>query len=417
MPGEPGAFTFLQVSDVHLDSKLASLRLSLPVAKRHERNKEILSAFLKCLTIAGERKVDAVLVPGDLWDSESIGLNTLNRLVEAVEAIGPIPVVIAPGNHDYCSADSLYNPDVLAARGMRPWPANVHIFQSGKFDTWSHPNRPDVSFTGRAFTGNTLVSERLLGGPVPKNPDAAINILLFHGSLDGYGGGDAGWPGKITAPFSAAELEKLGFSYAAIGHYHDYTEIRAGSKKLLGAYSGCLAGRGLDECGPRYALVGSVWPSGQCELERLEIDSRRVVSINCDITGSKSNEVLADVAQFLTDAGAREKVDIVFVTLEGRHPVGGEPTYVEEKFADSYYHTRIIDRSRPDYLTERFDKRTTEGRFIQSMLELKKEAIEAGGHLIDNSYDSELTTELIEDALYYGLDALKQKKVVVRHVD
>jgi DNA repair exonuclease SbcCD nuclease subunit len=417
MPGEPGAFTFLQVSDVHLASKLASLRLSLPVAKRHERNKEILNAFLKCLALAQERKVDAVLIPGDLWDSEAVSSQTLNRIIEALDGLGSLPVVIAPGNHDYCSADSLYNPDVLAARGMRPWPANVHVFQTGNFETWRHPQRSDVSFTGRAFTGNTLVSERLLAGPVPRDQAAAVNILLFHGSLDGYSGGDSGWPGKITAPFSAGEVAKLGFTYAAVGHYHDYTEIRSEKGDLLGAYSGCLAGRGLDECGPRYALLGTVYPDGRCELERIEFDNRRVVSISCDITGSKSTEVMADVTQFLSDAGARTQLDIAFVTLEGRHPVGGEPTYVEESLADSYYHTVIIDRSRPDYLTERFDKRTTEGRFIQAMLELKKEAIEAGGHLIDNSYDSELTTELIEDALYYGLDALKQKKVVVRNVD
>ncbi len=414
MPDEAAIFTFLQVSDVHLDSKLNSLRLALPAAKRQLRASEILAAAERAFTVAQEKKVDAVIIPGDLWDADSVS-SSINRLIEAAGALGQIPVVIAPGNHDYCSADSLYNSDVLTSRGMRPWPDNVHIFRSSSWQLFGHPLRADVSFTGRAFTVNTPVSQRLLAQSVPRQM-GGHNLLVFHGSLDGYKGGDSGWPGKVTAPFSAAELLALEFTYAAVGHYHDHTEIRGGGK-LLGAYAGCLVGRGIDESGPRSAIYGTITGDGQCTLERLELDQRRVVAVSCDITGSTAAEVVADVRNLLDSAGARPGSDIVYLHLEGRHVVGGEPTYLAEQLGDIYWHFVVVDESRPDYLTQRFDRRTTEGRFIQSMLELKRQSIEAGGYIVDSSYDCELTPDLIEDALYYGLDALKQKKVSVRYVD
>lgn len=419
MPVEAGTFTFLQVSDAHLDSKLSSLRLALPPAKRHDRNEEILQVLLKSFSLARERNLDAVLIAGDLWDSESITGTTLNRLMEAAGDLGNLPVVIAPGNHDYCAAESPYNRNFLKVRGMRQWPGNVHIFSQPEFTTWSHPAISQVSITGRAFVANVPVTERLLTAPVPKGSDALVNILLFHGSLDNYKGRDNAWPGKTTAPFSATELEKQGFNYTAVGHYHHHTEIVSTSGTLLGAYSGCLAGRGADECGPRYVLIGTIplQPGAVCTLEPIELDSRRIVQITCDVTGSTSAEVVKDIQQLLSDAGARTGTDIVCIALEGRHPIGGEPTYVADSFRDSYYHVAVSDQSRPDYLTDRFDRRTTEGRFIHALTEMKREALESGGYLVDNSYDCELTPELIEDALYYGLDALKQKKVTVRYVD
>lgn len=421
MTAKPAAFKFLQISDCHLDAKMASKRVGLPAAKRQERADELLQVLVRAIDLAAESAVDAVIVPGDLWDSESVTSRTVNRLIEKLAATGDIPVVIAPGNHDYYSADSLYSAESLTARGMRQWPPGVHIFKSGAFSSFRHPRREDVSFTGRAFTQNVPVTDRLLSpGPQPDR-DCPINILVFHGSLDEYDGADRGLPGKVTAPFSAGELEALAFTYAAVGHYHHFREIRAGKGPLLGAYAGCPAGRSFDECGPRYVLLGEISAgedgSARVDLEKVEIDKRRFLSVSCDLTGLSQDEVLADIEQSLAAAGARAASDVVRISIEGRHPTGGQPDYVPENLEGRYYHLVVDDCTRPDYLTERFDKRTTEGRFIQAMLDLKKKAESQGGRLSLGEGKADLSVSNIEDALYYGLDALKQKKVTVRNVD
>lgn len=422
MPGKRSCFTFLQVSDVHLDSKLSSMRLSMPPIKRQERKKEILEVLVDALELARKRAVDAVLIPGDLWDGESVTSQTVNTLVETFGALGDIPVLISPGNHDYYSDGSLYSPSALMTRGMRPWPANVHIFPKGEFTTFKHPKLNSVSFTGRAFSGNVSVSSRFMSKFVPQDPTCAVNLLLFHGSLDGYKGLDSSWPGKITAPFSQAELSDLNFSYAAIGHYHNLTEIHNDQGSIIGAYSGCPAGRGFDESGPRYVLIGTIefaddFSPRVVSLEKVEVDKRRFVVVELDITGLTVLEAGNEAKQKLIQAGAREGSDIVCLKIRGRHPIGGEPSEVCENIANKYYHWVIEDASRPGYSLDRFDERTTEGKFIQTLLALKEKLDEAGGGLPLGNDQSELTLEIVEDALYFGLDALKQKKVTVRHVD
>jgi hypothetical protein len=80
------------------------------------------------------------------------------------------------------------------------------------------------------------------------------------------------------------------------------------------------------------------------------------------------------------------------------------------------YHLIIDDATRPDYYLDKMDPRTTEGRFIQYLQNLKVTAESRGGTMTDDQ-SGELTSDIIEDALYYGLDALNQKKVAVPDVD
>ncbi len=421
MSQSPKPFTFLQMSDIHLDSPLGSKRLALSPAKRLERKGEILKAMLKGFTLAKERNLDAIIIPGDVWDSEAVTSQTINRVIEASEEIPHIPIIIAPGNHDYYSTDSLYNQTVLKARAMRLWPANVQIITSPTFVKLGHPGREDVSFTGSAFLNNVPVTSRLLAGDCPKDNHALYNILLFHGSLDGYNGQDAQRPGKHTAPFSAQELEQLDFSWCAVGHYHDYFEIRAkGNDRLLGAYSGCLVGRGLDEPGPHYALIGELSLGAgnqvECKLERHELDQRKIIALTLNISGMTSTQVLDAISNLLSKCGARTQQDIVYLILEGKYAHGGQPTYVEPRFRDFFWHFVVEDRTRPDYLSQSYDPRTTEGKFIDALLQLRRHA-ELADAGMDSTSGDYTSAQVIDDALYYGLDALKQNKVELRHVD
>src|SRR5262249_5486949 len=150
-----------------------------------------------------------------------------------------------------------FQPGVMSARGLKPWSANVHIFNSPNFRTWHLPNRPDVAVTGRAYDSPEPVSERLLRDPLPRSETASINILLYHGFFEGYNGADAAWQDKVTAPFSLAELKQQNFTYTALGHCHQFLELRAEGGLLLGAYSGSAAGRNFDELGPRLAILGT----------------------------------------------------------------------------------------------------------------------------------------------------------------
>jgi len=400
---------FLQISDVHLDAPLAAGRLGLPAEKTRLRTREIRGVLQDACALARQRQVDVVLVPGDLFDDEAVSLDTVNFVIETLGGIAPIPVAIAPGNHDFYSLGSPYNDDLLAARRQRPWPSNVKIFREGSWEIWRPKTVPGLAVTGMAHAAGAAIGERLLAREVPRDGEAAVRILLFHGSRD-----NTDLPrGKIcTVPFSDAELASQDFHYAAIGHYHTSTMIEAPGGRVLGAYAGCPAGRGLDETGPRSVLIGAIATGGEdprVTLERVEVDRRRIHLVEVPCSGLTHREAILRRADEILALRECRGEDIVCLRLAGRVAPGIDLRIPEGYLADRFFHV-VADTSRlrPAYDLDRYRReelRTTEARFAREMLRrIEQEADPARRRLIEN-------------ALYYGLDALIQKEVVPRYED
>lgn len=410
-------FKFLQFSDVHLDSRLSFLKLPLSPNEFKQRRREILEVFLLALEVAKSERVDAVLIPGDLWHNETVRGSTLTRIIEGCAELDDIPIVIAPGDRDCLSEDSFYRDEILQIYGLPTWSENVHIFRTSDFSTYIHPAMPDVTFTGRALTDSAPQSERPLAAPIGRDPNAWANILLLCGSIDGYTGFDRALEPAPYSPFTAEELEEAQFTYSALGHYQDYTEVLSGGGDILGAYSGSLAGRGFDELGPRFALLGTIqnneFGARQCTIEPLELDRRRMVMVSADISGLTREEMLNEITMSIADQGGRIENDLVFLQLEGNYRIDSNPTSVIDELHYRYYNVAVMDYTRPDYLSERFDERTTEAKLVESLLTMKKNAESSGGEFDTTN----AAGVVVEDALYYGLDALRQKRVTVRDVD
>lgn len=417
MPLKTSRFTFLQISDIHLDSRLSANCLGLSSVSRHEFRLNMLKTLFSAFLAAQDELVDAILIPGNLFENEYIRKDTILKVMQAMGQLGDTPVVIAPGDTDHYSFDSPYNSQILSTYGLPLWPSNVHIFTSDTFSTFLHPKRPDVSFTGRALTTSQRDRQRWLSTTVAKDERAPLNILLFHGCLEDDAGADASQRGKLMAPFSRDELESLGFVYAALGHYPDLTQVKSKDGKLLGAYSGCLLGRSFDEAGGRYALIGSIDPSSMvCTLEPVELNNRRMVMVRVDITGLSYKQMIEEIVHHIEEQGVREEQDFICLNLEGNYHQGNEPSLALETLREKYYHLIVIDNTRPDYLSEHFDQRTTEWKFTEAMLEMMKpEQMRANEHM--GWQTPGLSGRTVEDALYYGLDALRQQKVAIRNVD
>ncbi len=275
---------FLQISDVHLDSDFSS-GLNMPPDKVEIRKKEHKGIITKVCQIVKEEEVDIVLIPGDLLDYESSTIDTTNFLIDNFARISPVPVVITPGNHDFYSPSSMYNSDFWTRKKQKDWSDNVIIFRSYNFEAMNIPQCPEVCITGISHSTDRVISERLLKGNVPKKSDK-INLLVFHGSLDGYCPPEK----KVTFPFSREELLNLDFDYAAIGHYHSYSEIKDSRENIKGAYAGCPLGRNLKECGEKYVIVGKVYEDKNIETEKRKIDDRTIYEIPIDCTGGGHND-------------------------------------------------------------------------------------------------------------------------------
>lgn len=353
----------LQSSDWHVGSPLTGRGLALGEELRARRRDEVDGAAERLVAAAREAPPDVVLLPGDLWDAESVPPALFRRLVEAFDALAPAPVFVAPGNHDFAGPGGFYDETFLSALGLPAWPRNVFVFRRADWETRPVPGREDATVTGRAFLSPLLEAARPLAPP-PARPASTHALLAFHGSLESYRGPDAPTGAKRTAPFSAEELAAAGFSWAALGHHHATEVVPGPDGSPLGAYSGSPTGRGFDETGPRSFLRVTLAAGAAPRVEALPADARQLHDLSLDVSG-RDGEALREAALArLLEAGAAP-ADLVRLTLRGR-PGGLRPAAALADLRGLVAHLVLRDRTAPEPEL-RADRATAEGRFALEM--------------------------------------------------
>jgi exonuclease SbcD len=401
-----GLVRLLQVSDLHLGKPFGWL----PAERRDERRREQREALEKAVQEAIERGAHAILIPGDLFDTEGVDADTLAFAIEAFARTGCPPVFIAPGNHDPYSPRSLvWNDRWLKARG-RQWPDHVRVFGE---ETWtSAALADDVRIWGRCFAPKESersrpLSEEALRGITPAGP-RSIDVALFHGSREGHLP-----PGQAeVAPFSDQEALASPFTYLAAGHYHAAGRLAAPEGPVAGvrlAYAGSGVALDATEIGAHGALevrieFGHRQPF--VEIEFVPLDARKVFDLAVDVTGCSSAERVDRRIERAFDDASVGDGDIVTVRLAGRlaRDVRYEPS---RDVIGRVFHLKLDRRKlRPDYPLDSYRERepaTTDERFARTLLER-----------IEATSSAEEKAKL-ERALYYGLDAFQLQEVTPVH--
>ena len=168
------------------------------------RRAALRQTFQNVVKLALELKVDALTIGGDLYEDLRSRQDAARFLAEQLGEL-PFPVLIAPGNHDYWHAGSLY--------ATNDWPDNVHIFSSNQFSPVEVAGHRifGVAHDKPKGTGNLLAGFKV--------PDGLPTIALFHGSERGQL--PAQGEGKEDhAPFAEAEIAQAGFRFGLLGHFH-----------------------------------------------------------------------------------------------------------------------------------------------------------------------------------------------------
>ncbi len=350
----------LQSSDWHVGSPLSGRGLGLTEELRTKRREDVDAAPERLVAAAREVRPDLVLLPGDLWDAENLPPALFRRLVEAIAALAPAPVFVAPGNHDFAGPGGFYDAAFLEALGLPAWPANAVVFRGAGWETLPVPGREDVAVTGRAFLSPLLEAGRPLEPPPPR-PGVPFALLMLHGSLEGYGGPDGPTGAKRTAPFSGEELVSAGFAWAALGHHHRFEVVERESGFPVGAYSGSPTGRGLDETGPRVFLKVTLAQGAAARVETIPADGRQVLDLVLEAGGRDADALRETALAALLEAGATA-ADIVRLTVRGRPAPGTRAVAALSDLKGLVSHLALRDRTVAD--TEgRADRATAEGRF------------------------------------------------------
>lgn len=399
---------FLQVSDLHLGRPFGWL----PTDRRGERRSDQRHALERVVREAIERGVNAILIPGDLFDQDGTDADTLAFVLGAFRVAGCPPVLISPGNHDpYWDASPNWSARVLSVRGQS-WPDHVHIFRTPEWTPKILEGVPGLRFWGRCFSTSGVSNERPLSGvalgPVRPTDPPRIEIGVFHGSREGQCPPQQ----KVTAPFSDAEAQAAAFAYLAVGHYHGGAGLRleGESERSRGvrlAYAGSALALDLTETGPHGALDvriehGNGTPT--VSVEFVELDRRKVFEVVADVGGASSAEDVDRRVQKACDGAGVKDADIAMVRLQGRIATGVRYSGPGQDLRSRAFHIRLdLKGVRPDYDLEAFmmrGPRTTEERFACALLE----------QLVSEK-DPEQRAVLYS-AIYYGLDAFRLREVV-----
>lgn len=403
---------FLQISDLHLNSALSGSKLALPPQKRAQINRDIGQALQRAVRLARDEKVDVVLCPGDLWDDESVSLDAATLIYDQFASLDPIPVLIAPGNHDPYNAASYHHPAWYRAKVNRPHPPNVHVFDQPRIHVITLPQLPSVQFYGCCFEENRPRRERVLDGLRPESDDS-LNVLLLHGSQDDIIAPDAN--ALLTAPFSRPELLACSFDYIALGHYHRYSAILDDAGRIRAAYGGIPVARSLDETGEHYVLIGEIEQGGlrADSLKKVHLDPRRILRVQAQVDSTITNSAAArERVEAALEAASVGKEDIVYVELNGRtHPEIASFDF-DPAWCDSRCFHLVVDQTRlePEYdidalLADEASQKRIDGRFAARMKTLLAEA-----------QDDPEKQKILRAALCYGLDALNGREVKPRNV-
>ena len=293
----------LHAADFHLDSAFTGLSARQAV----ERRARSRQAVAELVDYGNDHGAQLLLLAGDLFDSGDLYGQTAGELAKALgEFRGQ--VVIAPGNHDYYSAQSAWDTQL--------WPENVHIFTGEALTYFDFPEY-GCRVYGAAFTAPECTQSGILA-EIQKEPDR-VNIGLLHG--------DVGVRESRYRPVSVAEIRSSGLAYLALGHVHAYSGLQR-TGDTVWAYPGCPEGRGFDETGEKGFLFGTV-DTDAVKLDFVSFARQHYEVLTVDITGKElpaaiedclPRDTMGDIYRILLTGETEKTVDVTELTrhLEGR---------------------------------------------------------------------------------------------------
>lgn len=295
----------LHSADWHLDSPF----LSFPTAQRDYLRQAQRKLPDLIADLCRRECCDLMLLAGDLFDG-TCTTESVELVKDALESCG-VPVLIAPGNHDFVRPGAPWLTE--------QWPANVHIF-TGDLE---YVDLPELNCRVYGAGYHAMDCPPLLEG--------------FRAEGDGYRlcvlHGDASRIGSPYCPITAAQVEQSGLHYLALGHVHKADGFLAGDTAC--AWPGCPMGRGWDETGVKGVCIVTV--DTQTHVEMRELDTVRFLDLEADV----GEDPLAALDALLP---ATQCGDFYRVTLTGSCAVDIPEMYRE---FGNLPHLELRDRTQP----------------------------------------------------------------------
>jgi len=272
------------------DWQIAMRAGSVGEAGKRVRQQRLRSAE-RVVQVAGERKVDFMLVAGDTFED-----NGVERLV--VQKVGDIlssfsgPVYIIPGNHDPAVPGSVWEHPVWASH------SNLHVTT----------NNEPLSIDGGVIYPCPLLAKHSSSDPttwIPADEGEGIRIGLVHGTVEGIVQDEPDYPIVREAP------ERYELDYVALGHWHSVATYEGADGVSRMAYSGTHESTKFGERDSGNVLVVEIAGHGEAPvIESVRTGGLTWVSLERELAGGITLSGLID------EIDALENTDSTLVEID-----------------------------------------------------------------------------------------------------
>lgn len=330
----------IHTSDIHLNSKMES---RLPKEKAKERKSELLLTFTNLVSYAKQNNVDAIIIAGDLFDTDSINKTLFEYVLNLIVSSPNITFYYLCGNHEKSSFLNL----------ITEMPSNLKCFG----DTWTSYNLDNnVVVSGINITKE---NHKSLYSSL-KLDSKKFNIVTMHGQISKYFSDDN------YEIVNLNELKNKNINYLALGHIHSYM-LEKFDNDYYYAYSGCLEGRGFDECGTKGFIELDI--TDKISTKFVPFAKREVCEIEVDISNiSQLNDIISHINKCVDNI---DKSSLVKIKLIGdvTDDTNLDLSFIETAFSNKFYFSVIENNTRLKVDIEKYRyNQSINGEFIRLVL-------------------------------------------------
>ena len=307
------ALSFIHTADLQIGKPFGNFAPDQRTLLRLQR----LKTLRRIAEIGAERKVDAVLVAGDVFETAAASNDTAHSLLYAMEPYKG-PWVLSTGNHDPAIAESVW-----ARLQALDLPANVRLVQKPDAITLAEGRMIVLTAPLRR---KHETEDLTAGWNMFKTPEGALRIGLAHGSVTNCG--PAGT--EATNPIAGDRDAQARLDYLALGDWHGTMQV--GDRTW---YSGTPEpDRFKANDSGNILLVRLDRPGSTPEIEKVRLAHYNWVHLRHNLNGSDDLETLevkfktlgepcdrSVVAISLTgtiDLATRQKLDRLLTTWRAR---------------------------------------------------------------------------------------------------
>lgn len=305
--GRALSLRFVHAADLHVDSPFLGLSGAAPAHVSEAMLGATFAAYDAIIQLCLDRRVEALLVAGDIYDGADRSLRAQRRFYDGLARLSAAGIrsFVCHGNHDHLGG----------WEAQLDAPPLCHRFgdtvESVPFDP-ADPARGTVygvSYPRQEVRENLAAS-------FAREGDARIAIGLLHANV-GDVGGHANY-----APCTLADLAATNMDYWALGHVHTRQVLRAATPAVV--YPGNPQGRHPYEGGPRGVYVVELDDSGRAGLEFVDVSAVRWERLPIGIDRFEREQQLMDAVHDRIEGaldGAGGRPLIARIEFTGRGPM------------------------------------------------------------------------------------------------